>query len=153
MYILTKGGIKSVEELQPKEAAPKKKYLLGSPWLSFSLLLALLAYFFNGSEWMSSAERYIDKKQQAVGVEPYRMWAEKNPLSYGEIVASPSVYVGKAVLWELSFGAEGSMFCEGDVNKKVLWSGRPPVKAGEKVNVLARIEGASNDLPLLLLLD
>lgn len=153
MYVLTKEGLKTQEEIEQAAQKPASKYLFGSPWLSFSLFLALLTYFLNGSEWMKSAERYLDKRQQEMGIKPYRLWAEKHPMSYGDVAAGPSVYIGKAVLWEIQFGAEGAMFCEGDPNKKVVWSGRPPVKTGTAVKVLARIEGASGDLPLLLLLD
>lgn len=154
VYVLTKEGLKSQEELEALRPKPQeKKYFLGSPWLSGSLMLALLAYYVNSNGWLASAEAYIDQKQQAAGVEPYRLLAQQNFLSYADIASSPSGYTGKAVIWEFALTPEGAAYCEGDPAKKIFFSDTQSTRGNnDPFKALARIEGAKEDLPLLLIL-
>ncbi|MBI4668485.1 MAG: hypothetical protein HY747_04760 [Elusimicrobia bacterium] len=156
-YILTDQGLKSEEELSAVPAV-QKKYVLGSPWLGFALFLALAAYFFNSKEWFKAAERYIEKKQNLVALEPYRLWAANNPLAYDEVAASPASFTGKAVVWEISIGAEGQYYCDGQADKKIAWTegnldARLLFLGSKPTKVLARIEGAAQDRPLLKFLE
>ena len=94
VYVVTETGL----ELQKKtpEAAPveKSRYLLGSPFLTFALFLALTAYFLDAGEWMKAAERYVASKNRSAAAQPYRDWARLHPMDYDEVAAVPDIWTG-----------------------------------------------------------
>lgn len=158
VYELTQGGLREVKRGAPVSTAkPERRYLLGSPLLSGSLFLALLAYYIDGGEWMRSVERRIDGRQRGAASGPYRVWAENHPLSYEDVAATATALTGKAVLWEVARAPEGSFLFGGDGSRPLLLSGaeaeleRIPAEA-PGVRALARVEGTQNGLPALALL-
>ncbi len=145
---------KRVQAPKPEEKSP---YLLGSPLLSGSLFLALLAYFLNGSEWMKSVERFIAGKNKTVSAEPYRQWAAHHPMGYDEVAVSPESWTGKAVIWEIVRSPAGNYFYQSNGNMPVAWSRREDEletiwDQGLPAKILARIEGSQENAVLLMFL-
>ena len=157
VYVVTETGL----ELQKKtpEAAPveKSRYLLGSPFLTFSLFLALTAYFLDAGEWMKAAERYVASKNRSAAAQPYRDWARLHPMDYDEVAAVPDIWTGKAVLWYIVRSPAGKYYCGGDGMKPLAWveesEVRQSMEPGTSVEILARVEGDRDHMPLLMFLE
>jgi len=159
VYIISEEGMELQGAPKPVPAAPEKtQYLLGSPLLSFSLFLALLSYFLDAGAWLKTAEGYIEKKQRAAALEPFRLWAERHPLAYDEVAANSAGLSGKAVLWEIS-RREGVYYYQTDLGKKISFAnaGSPELakiqESGSPAQTLGRVTLSENEVPLLDLLE
>lgn len=157
-YLLSEGGLKPLrKESQP--AAPVPEPSLGRLSLQISLLGALLSLFLETGEWFKAAEAYLESREQARVVEPYRRWAQGHPLSYDEVSANPSGLLGKAVLWDIYVNMEDlSYFCEENPRKPVFWTNagsaiREAAAARQPVKVLGRVDLSQEEAPLLELLE
>ncbi|MBI4063007.1 MAG: hypothetical protein HY401_01760 [Elusimicrobia bacterium] len=156
VYILTKDGIASQEELDA-QANPPPPEPTQRPWLLLCLFLTLLAFFFDSPDWLRAVERRLDQNQQALGAEPYLLWANRNPLTYDDVAASPASFTGKAVIWRLGIDERGSFLFEGNAQKPILWASRQSeagmlLAENQLTAVLARIEGSRGDTPVLMFL-
>ncbi|MFA6316174.1 MAG: hypothetical protein WC943_02055 [Elusimicrobiota bacterium] len=162
VYEVTDSGLSFVEKTSPPKAAPvPAKPVLGSIVLQLSLLGALLAYFLDGKEWYSAAERVLEDRARARMVEPYRFWAQTHPQTYEDVTAAGPALAGKSVLWEFGVDASSgaaSYYCEGDPAKRVVWASgeallREKAAAGAPLKALARLDGLQGDRPLLTFLE
>ncbi|MBI5211660.1 MAG: hypothetical protein HY927_16950 [Elusimicrobia bacterium] len=160
-YVVTEDGL-TTGPGPLKTAPPAEKPVLGSIALQLSLLGALLAYFLDGNEWLAAAERFVERRQMARVLEPYRAWAEKHPQTYDDVRQSAAALVGKAVAWDVALATAAETpsyyYCEGDPRKNIAWTAedakvREAAAGGAPVKVLSRIDGARDEAPLLTVLE
>ena len=158
LYVFTEEGFKSQDEIEQAAVEAGRRLAtptLGSPWFCLSLVGALLAWFFDTTGTFELAERYLERRQQYLAVEPYRMWAQNHPLSYDEVASNPSGYTGKSVSWIITAGVGGDFYFCSDIDKKVAWTdvrALSGLQTDRPFKILARIEGSDMDFPLLMFL-
>lgn len=143
--------------IKAAKAASKQNsgYLIGSPFLTFSLFIALLAYFINDGNWMKTAEGFFSGRGKAVAAKPFITWARHHPLSYEEVTIAIDAVTGKPVIWDIVRSPAGNYFQGSDGSKPVSWvmkndSVEAALDSGEAVEILARIDGEKERSILLM---
>lgn len=75
LYVFTEQGYKTQEEIDRAAIeAGRRRWTptLGSPWLCFALIGALLAWFFDTTPLFKTAERYLEQRQERAAREYYQ---------------------------------------------------------------------------------
>ncbi|MFC1521736.1 hypothetical protein ACFL6Y_04940 [Elusimicrobiota bacterium] len=158
--LLKSGDIKIVASEKNPPVPIKSTPTLGSPWLSASLILVMLALFFDSSYWFNRTVLAIEAKQQEAAHEPFKLWAQKHPLTYEEVNESPMSYISKPVIWTIMHSESEHSYHNANATNLVFWSNVNQLESRisitqskKKFKMLGLIEGEKGSFPKLKFLE
>lgn len=133
-----------------RRASQSNRRALLRVWLLAPVALGSVVFVLACTQvpWASAFQGYQQRRSERAALSPLLVEAEKNALTFPQVVASNPAHLHKLVSWTVTVQSSTSSYAEGRVSWPIAWTNPERVSRDlmwHPAKVLARVEAIKDD--------